>query len=173
MQQEIWKDMVYRDKDYSKYFRISNRGRVFSKRTNRFIKFVINKKGYYRFVTKINGKAINLGVHVAVACTFIPNPLNYKIINHKDGNKLNNWSNNLEWRDESYNTQHAIEHNLLKPYGEDNGMHKLTEKEVNEIRATYIPYDRNNSFNALAKRYGVSRIQIRNIVKYINWTPTK
>jgi len=169
MQEELWKGMIYRDKDYSKYFNISNKGRIFSKRTNRFIKFVINKNGYYRFVTKINGKAINLGVHVAVACTFISNPFKYKTINHKDGNKLNNYSDNLEWCSDSYNTQHAIEHNLLKPYGEDNGMHKLSEKDIKEIRASYIPYDKNNSFNALAKRYDVSRIQIRNIIKNINW----
>lgn len=156
-------------KQYYKNYYISDKGEVKNINTGRILKQYITHQGYYRTNIRKENKTIAVFIHQAVASLFIPNPLNLPMINHKDGNKLNNEVNNLEWCSDSYNTQHAIEHNLLKPYGEDNGMHKLSEKDIKEIRASYIPYDKNNSFNALAKRYDVSRIQIRNIIKNINW----
>jgi hypothetical protein len=46
-------------------------------------------------------------VHRLVAETFIPNPDNKKTINHKDGNKLNNNTSNLEWSTHSENVIHS------------------------------------------------------------------
>lgn len=48
-----------------------------------------------------------LVIHREVAKTFIPNPNNYPVVNHIDGNKSNNISSNLEWCTYQYNTQHA------------------------------------------------------------------
>ena len=44
-----------------------------------------------------DGKWVYEYVHKLVAETFVPNPNNYTIINHKDGNKHNNEATNLEW----------------------------------------------------------------------------
>ena len=52
-------------------------------------------------------------IHRLVAENFIENPNNYKVINHKDGNKTNNNVENLEWCTISHNTQHAINTGLL------------------------------------------------------------
>jgi hypothetical protein len=53
-----------------------------------------------------------------VAEAFIPNNNNdYDIVNHKDGNKLNDNVNNLEWCNISINTQHAYDNNLVKDRG--------------------------------------------------------
>lgn len=51
-------------------------------------------------------------VHRLVATAFIPNPEGLPEVNHKDGNKLNNPSDNLEWCGRRQNCQHAKETGL-------------------------------------------------------------
>ena len=42
-----------------------------------------------------------------------PNPEEYDIVNHIDGDKMNNHYTNLEWCNISMNTQHAYDNNLV------------------------------------------------------------
>lgn len=51
-------------------------------------------------------------VHVAVAEAFIPNPNHYTLVNHLDGNKMNDVVMNLEWATSSMNAEHAYLQNL-------------------------------------------------------------
>jgi hypothetical protein len=46
-------------------------------------------------------------VHRLVASAFIENPNNYPIINHRDEDKTNNASSNLEWCDYKYNNNYG------------------------------------------------------------------
>lgn len=46
-------------------------------------------------------------VHVILAHCFIPNPNNYRYVNHIDSNKLNNNLDNLEWCTNSQNVYHG------------------------------------------------------------------
>ena len=53
-------------------------------------------------------------VHRIVALTFIENPENKEVVNHKDRNKLNNHCNNLEWMTEQENIRHACARKVNK-----------------------------------------------------------
>lgn len=134
-------------------------GKVFSQKTNKFLKFQINKKGYATLCTRLNGrnsKAILLRHHRLVAETYIENPDNKPFINHIDGNKLNNTVSNLEWVSSKENMIHAAENNLLNPQkGVDNTNSKLTEKDVLYIRKHYKPRHRIFGARALAEKYNV------------------
>lgn len=58
-------------------------------------------------------------VNRLVAMYYVPNPYpnDYNLVNHKDGNKLNNNYKNLEWCNVSMNTQHAYDNGLIKDRG--------------------------------------------------------
>ena len=112
-----WKTLVYRGETIERLL-ISNKGDIKNKKNNKLIKQFVSAKGY-NTVTVSLGHAddkINLKVHRAVAETFIPNPYKLPMINHKDGNKLNNSVDNLEWCTNKENIQHAITNGLLNPY---------------------------------------------------------
>lgn len=107
---EIW----YPIKDFEGYYLISNYARVkhlarpktskmdtYSNKT-----FIVKPKlarGYLQLtLCKNSVKSIHY-LHKLVAIAFISNPNNYKYVNHKDENKLNNIPSNLEWCTALYN----------------------------------------------------------------------
>ena len=102
--EEIWKDI----KDYEGHYQVSNLSRV---KSIKFGKEIILKQhirgGYYSVVLSKNGILKIFKVHRLVAQAFIPNPNNYKEVNHKDENKQNNVISNLEWCDRKYNQNYG------------------------------------------------------------------
>lgn len=64
-------------------------------------------------------------VHKIVATTFIPNILNLPQVNHKDGNKLNNNVENLEWCTDIENKHHAINNGLVDLKKREEHMRKI------------------------------------------------
>lgn len=173
--EEIWKDI----KGYEKMYQISNCGRIRS--LSRFINNnkedgsigfylkekiknqCISKTGYYICTLYKKGKGRTFKVHRLIAEAFIDNPSNYPIINHKDGNKLNNAIDNLEWCDYSYNNKEAYRQGLkeknLKWIVECN---KRKRKKVNQ-------YDLNNNlikqWKSIHEAENQTKIHHINIIK--------
>lgn len=82
----------------------------------------IDNVGYYQVSFRINGKRKYARVHRLIAEAMLPNPNNYKQVNHIDGNKLNNNLSNLEWCNNSYNTKEAYNNGL---YHSKHRSHKI------------------------------------------------
>ena len=140
MNKEIWKDIP----GYEGLYQASNLGRIRSLnhktlQTNiygtggkalieykgKILKGWIQNTGYLT----VSLKNKKYSVHRLIAITFIPNPNNYPIINHKDGNKLNNKVENLEWCTYKHNLMEAIKLNLI---------HIKYNSSTNKIRARKI-----------------------------------
>lgn len=131
-----------------------------------------NSQGYLRVSIYRNGNRQRLFVHRIVARAFIPNPENKPEVNHKDGNPLNNHVLNLEWVTSSENKLHAYRTGLRGPspsFGEDNGLSKLTENDVNDIRTHASNSGRYYGRKKLAKKYGVSENTIKRVVNGSTW----
>jgi len=91
-------------------FSIDIVGNVINNNTNKIMRPAINKGGYYEIPTKNkNGSRRKLLIHREVAKLFCDNKNNLPIVNHIDGNKLNNHASNLEWCTIQENTIHAYD----------------------------------------------------------------
>jgi hypothetical protein len=146
--------LVYKDKpkskkqvdyDLTEFVEIQNNyyvhpdGRIYSKYTCMLLKPRENTYMYVRL------NKVNMAVHRLVAQYFIPNPENKPFVNHKDGNKLNNHVDNLEWTTVSENNQHAIDTNLnpctisVKQYTLDGQFVKLHKSITDACKDLKLP----------------------------------
>ena len=124
------------------YYDVSTDGICKNLKTGKIKNTFISNSGYERVSLWFNGKHKNVSIHRMVALKYLPNPDNKKYINHKDGNKLNNNVNNLEWCNQSENTIHAYKNNLIKShttkvnqYDKDGNFIKQWES-INEVCKT-------------------------------------
>ena len=185
--EEIWKGVIYQGIDYSWRFECSNLGRIrnaINKHINTPHKSGV---GYFQICTTVNDKRKNIKVHKAVAESFIDNPNNLPVVNHKDGNKENNNVDNLEWVTHKENSRHAIDLGLLSydsnnnsKYdedgnyiysGENNNLSKLTNEDVIYIREHYIPkgVGMKNNRQELADKFNVTPQLVYKIYKREIW----
>jgi hypothetical protein len=74
---------------------------------SKVLKPSLSKSGYLLVNFSVDNIQSNQNVHRLVARAFIPNESNKPQVNHKDGNKLNNHVDNLEWVTASENAKHA------------------------------------------------------------------
>lgn len=109
---EEWKSI----KGYKNH-EVSNTGKIRNINSNIEVngnKSFMKDNNMYHTVQLYNGKRTSFRVNRLVAEYFVENddPDNKIQVNHKDGNKYNNWSSNLEWCTPTENTQHAVDNGL-------------------------------------------------------------
>lgn len=80
---------------------------MYSNYSKRFLKGDINH-GYITYTLALEGESKKIKAHRLVAMLFIGEaPEGKNIVNHIDGDKLNNHFTNLEWCDVFHNNKHA------------------------------------------------------------------
>lgn len=123
-------------KKINNQYSITKEGKVFNTKTNKELRKSKTLDGYLTVGIKRKAKKL----HRLLAEAFIDNPNNYPIINHIDGNKLNNNLDNLEWCNHSYNNQHAWDTGLRKienekrVSGTEHGRSNFDKYDIENIR---------------------------------------
>lgn len=158
---EVWKVHPACNERYM----ISNHGRVRSIARGKLMKLRLDAGGYVTLSTKLpGGRNITLRVHRMVAECFLGKPEDESLqVNHKDGDKTNNYPDNLEWVTASENCQHAWD-NGLQPREREC---KLSKEDKAFINQHYIPKDPKWGTRGLAKRFNVAHSTIRYALGHI------
>ena len=147
-------------KGYENKYSITKDGKVWSHIRNKFLKQDLRRQ-YYAVKLGKYGKKIS--VHRLVALAFIDNIDNKPLVNHIDGNKLNNNVNNLEWCTSKENTNHAQMNGLMKIR-----VYPISRRQkISNEKANKVCKDFKHGYSALklAKKYGVTRGAIYAILR--------
>lgn len=132
---EEWVDVV----GFNGRYKISNKGRIkVMNRQNRGYSEIMKQQkgtkngGYLLIQLYKNNKPYTYSVSRLVAKHFVDNPKNHPEVNHENGDKLDNESNNLTWTDRIGNIHHSL--NVLGNYtGIKNANSKFSKQEVMDI----------------------------------------
>lgn len=126
--EEIWKPV----KEFPDDYQVSSKGRIRSvdrvrtcsdgrvlRLKGRILHQTRHKTDSYRTRLCVDNVKYSRSVHRIVAEAFLPNPDNKPEVNHKDGSRLNNNLDNLEWNTKEENMKHAVETGLIdNPFGD-------------------------------------------------------
>ena len=149
---------------------VSNDGQVISKRfgRSRVLKPRRNKLGYAHVWISTDAGPRTCKIHRLVAEAFIgPPPTTAHEVNHKNGIRDDNRSDNLEWVTHRQNAQHrfsVLKHGNAR--GESNGKAKLTITKVREIRARVAAGELQN---LVAADCGITATGVWSIVNGNTW----
>jgi len=114
---------------------VSKNGEVAHKKNKTILKPSLSY-GYLMASLYTNNKGRRISIHRLVAFTYLGSPPSKKyVVNHKDGNKLNNNVSNLEWVTQSENIKHAYDSGLKPHHNLDKKILCITKE------GKYIVYD--------------------------------
>lgn len=173
--EEIWKDIV----GFEGLYQVSNLGRVrtlfrvITRANNRphtikqrILKPAKDTGGYLRVALSKDGKLYTKKVHRLVAEAFCLFEVLLEV-DHIDGDKTNNKSDNLEWVTRSENVQRAFDSGLAKPLrGGSNPRAKIDEMQALTI-ITLIENGR--TLKKIHQEYGVSYHIVKDINRGKTW----
>lgn len=141
-------------------YKFNAAGKFLSKRNNDRILSICKRDNWYATV-KLRDR--HRTVHRLLAIAFIPNPNNYPMVNHIDGDKHNYSLDNLEWCTNDQNMKHAQRTGLLVKG------RQVHTNILDEIQVKTIFYCREVSDKNLAKYFGIDSSNIYRIRKGDNW----
>jgi hypothetical protein len=128
---------------------VSEDGRVlYDQKRERKLQHV---NGALQVMIYLNGRNTFHFINRLVAECYLPNPDNYRFVNHKDGNKKNNHVDNLEWVEKRVRR-------FLPKYRQE-----LTDEQVKFIRENY---PKNYNQQQLADMFKTNQPQISVIVNH-------
>lgn len=137
--------------NFETHFYIDEKGTVINSLNNHVLKGTI-RDGYRYYDLRFNNTKKSKSAHRLVAEHFIDNPDNLEIVHHKNGNRLDNRIENLEWV--SYSTNN-LKSNKFNTYTSDYVQIKNGVKWYNYKNTVYAVSDtgeiRNNKSGKLLK----------------------
>ncbi len=174
---EEWKLLVFKNADEKYKYKISNYGRIVSftkdSEKGQLLK-LISSQGYKALQYKDkNGKVLSNYIHRLVAEYFLDPPQeNQNIVMHIDYNRTNNYYQNLKWGTHRERFDHWKkfksdwfgDKKLEKP-----AYSKLTESQVKLIKKKLLDPNRKTRMKIIARRFGVSEMQLYRIKRGENW----
>ena len=140
---------------YEGLYEVSDAGNIRSLRYGKNVKQFVNNSGYYRVhIYDREGTPKNHSPHRLIAKAFCEGYEDGLIVNHRDGNRLNNKASNLEWVTYSFNNRDTyargsnsgsrywkrvdmldVEGNLLRTFDSQREASKVTGIQVANISA--------------------------------------
>ena len=137
---------------YEGLYAATEDGRIFSYKSNKFLKLGKRKDDYLQVNLYKDGKQKKYLVHRLIASTYLDNPENLSQVNHKDEDKSNNSVQNLEWCTAAYNANYGTG----KERSAKSRQKKVICLETNEIF---------NSLTEAAEKNNVSKSAISKALK--------
>lgn len=146
-------------KGYEGLYQINKKGDVYSFYSKKILKPYFRE--YYRIDLCKNGVKYKHYIHRLLAYTFLPLIEGKNTVNHKNGIKIDNRLENIEFVTDKENSIHAVKTGLQRKT--NNNDIQLTEEDIINI------YNDNRSDYKLALLYKVSRATITEIKSGKTW----
>ena len=116
------------------YYKISSNGTIMNGKGH-IMKQELSNAGYNRIRLALNDKTTKkFSTHRLVAMLFVDGySEEMNVVNHKNGNKLDNRYSNLEWTNNSINVRHAYETGLNTTVGENHHFSVVPDELLHKI----------------------------------------